>query len=247
MRLRTLLGGSALAVVAVLSVGQPAFAQEGEAELIAEEEAIIAAEDELIEAIEHAEEAGVFASEFDFHCAELLAEGGEINDCQEAPNPILPEVNEIIWGGMAFLILFVVMWKFALPPVRQIMKDREERIRDDLDRAETAKVEADQVLTDYQAQLADARNEASRIIEEARASAETVAADVKARAEADAAEVRSRAETDASHAAERAMADLQGEVSELSIALAEKIVGRNLDRETQMQLVESYIDEVGRN
>src|SRR5690349_8311084 len=58
--------------------------------------------------------------------------------CQEAPNPILPATNEIIWGGLAFLILLVVMWKFALPPVRKTMEARSDRIRNDLMQAEAA-------------------------------------------------------------------------------------------------------------
>lgn len=233
MRTRLLL--SALAALALVVVAPTvALAQESE-----EPEPEVTSEEGGEEAVEigHAEE----------ECIHLLEEGGEIDDCQESPSPILPATEELIWGSLAFAVLFVVMWKFALPPVRQMMKNREERIRTDLERAESAKTDADQVLEDYRAQLADARNEAARIIDEARHQAEQVAADVKARAEADAAEVRSRADADARHAADRALADVESQVGELSIELAEKIVGRNLDRDTQMQLVRSYIDEVGRN
>src|SRR5262245_13088031 len=95
-------------------------------------------------------------------CVEEAVEAGtDPADCQEAPNPILPEVNEILWGFAAFLVLLVIMWKFALPPVRKGMADRTERIRSDLDRADTAKAEAEQVLAGYNAQLADARAEAT--------------------------------------------------------------------------------------
>ncbi len=178
-------------------------------------------------------------------CIKKLEAGGAIDDCQKAPSPILPETNEIVWGGAAFLVLLVVMWKFALPPVRNMMKQREDRIRGDLERAEQARTEAEVELASYRRQVADARSEAARIIEEARQSADEVKRQIQSQAEADAAEVRARAQEDIRLASERAQADLQGRVADLSIELAEKIVERNLDRDTQLALVESYIGQVG--
>lgn len=178
-------------------------------------------------------------------CIKKLEGGGTIDDCQKAPSLILPAGNEIVWGGAAFLILLLVMWKYALPPVRNMMKQREDRIRGDLERAEQARTEAEAELATYRRQVADARNESSRIIEEARQSADEVKRQVRAQAEAEAGEIRTRAQEDATLAANRAQADLQARVADLSIELAEKIVERNLDRDTQLALVESYIGEVG--
>lgn len=178
------------------------------------------------------------------HCIEILEEGGEIDDCQEAPNPLIPGVNEIIWGSAAFAVLLFVLWKWGLPPIRNMMKRREDRIREDLERAERARAEAEGVLEQYQNQLNDARNEASSILEEARQSADEVKRQIRAQAETEAAEIRARAQEDARLAAERAAAELQRRVADLSIELAERIVERNLDRDTQLALVERYIDEV---
>jgi F-type H+-transporting ATPase subunit b len=178
-------------------------------------------------------------------CIKLLEDGKKIDDCQEAPSLILPASNEIIWGGLAFVVLLLVMWKYALPPVRNMMKQREDRIRDDLERAEQARTEAEGELANYRRQVADARAESARIIEEARQSADEVKRQIQAQAEADAGEIRARAQEDIRLASDRAQADLQGRVAELSIELAEKIVERNLDRDTQLALVESYIEQVG--
>jgi F-type H+-transporting ATPase subunit b len=178
-------------------------------------------------------------------CIKLLEDGKTIDDCQKAPSLILPATNEIIWGGLAFVVLLLVMWKYALPPVRNMMKQREDRIRDDLERAEQTRTEAEGELANYRRQVADARNEAARIIEEARQSADEVKRQIQSQAESDAAETRARAQEDIRLAADRAQADLQGRVAELSIELAEKIVERNLDRDTQLALVESYIGQVG--
>jgi F-type H+-transporting ATPase subunit b len=163
----------------------------------------------------------------------------------KAKNPILPEGKEIVWAVISFVIVFALLaWK-AWPAIKKALQDREDKIRGDLEHAESVRAQADTELADYQRQLADARNEAGRIIEEARQSAEQVRKDLIARAEADAAEIRSKASDDIRAASERAMADIQGKVSDLSIELAERIVQQNLDRATQIQLIENYINEVG--
>ena len=170
---------------------------------------------------------------------------GRLEDCLEAPNPILPETTEIIWGGIAFVVLLALMqWKL-FPAVKRGMDRRAERIRTDLDAAETARTEALEVKAGYEAELADARAEAGRIIDAARADAEGVRADLIARAEAEAAELRQRSDLDVEAAKRQALADLQSEVSAIVIGAAETVIGRNLDHDTQMQLIESYIDEVG--
>src|SRR5262249_39233852 len=107
-----------------------------------------------------------------------------------APSPLTPEPNEILWGSAAFLVLLIAAWKWGVPAVKNMEAQREERIRNDLERAEAARVEAEGEKEQYLAQIADARNEAGRIIEEARQAAEQVRRDTVARAEAEAAEVR---------------------------------------------------------
>jgi F-type H+-transporting ATPase subunit b len=231
MRMRTLLATFGLGLLVVLTAPGVAWAGEGGGGEPGGEEPIEEPEEDL----DHASE----------ECIEILEGGGEIDECQEAPSPILPELNEIIWGGIAFLVLLGILWKFALPGVQNMMKQREDRIRGDLERAEQAKTEAEGVLAEYQRQLADARTEAGRIIEEARQSADQVKRDLTARAEADAAQIRERASQDVALATERATADLQGRMAELSIELAEKVVERSLDRDTQHALIESYIDDLG--
>lgn len=168
-----------------------------------------------------------------------------LEDCSKAKSIITPALPEIIWGGIAFLIVAFVLMKFAFPGIKKSLKAREDKIRGDLEGAERARREAEDEKASFEAQLGDARAQGNRIVEEAREAAEQVRRDVLAKAEADAAEVRSRAQDDARLASERAMSDLQGRVSDLSIELAEKIVEHNLDHATQLALVESYISSVG--
>jgi F-type H+-transporting ATPase subunit b len=163
----------------------------------------------------------------------------------KAKNPIVPEGKEILWAAVAFVIVFSLLaWK-AWPAIKKGLQDREDKIRGDLEHAESVRQQADTELANYQRQLADSRNEGGRIIEEARQSAEQVRKDLIARAEADAAEIRARAQDDIRAASDRAMADVQSKVSDLSIELAERIVQHSLDKATQIQLIENYINEVG--
>jgi F-type H+-transporting ATPase subunit b len=206
--------------VAVLLVAAPAFAQETQPK---------------------------YANEAAKECAEKLATGGSIDDCQKAPSPLKPANNEIIWGSLAFLVLLVAMWKWGVPAVKNMEQAREERIRNDLESAEKTRLDAETEKAQYDAQLADARNEGGRIIDEARQSAETVRRDLIARAEEEANEVRARAQADIANQRTQAMTQLRTDVAQLSIDLAGRIVERNLDNDTNRQLVDSFIDQVGSN
>jgi F-type H+-transporting ATPase subunit b len=187
------------------------------------------------------------ANKFTKECIDKLEAGGVVDDCQQSPSVLKPDNSELVWGSISFLILLGLFFRFGYPAVVKTMKARENRIKDDLEQAEGAKSEAETVLSEYRAQLAEARAEAGRIIDEARQAADQVRRDLIARAEADATEQRARAQEDIRLASERAMADLRSRVSELAIELAEKIVERNLDRDTQLALIENYINSVGSN
>lgn len=170
-----------------------------------------------------------------------VTEGGE----EAAHNPILPPVNEIIWGALSFVVLFYLLAKFGFPAVKKGMDARSERIQADLDGAEQAKADAERVLAEYRAQLADAKTESARIIDEARQAADQMRQDLRRQAEAEVAEVKARAQDDIAAQANRAMADLQARVTLLAIELAEKVVGQSLDRDTNTALVERFIREMG--
>jgi F-type H+-transporting ATPase subunit b len=239
-RTRTLLAGSLLAV-GLVAFAPHAAAQEGEGE---ESEFT----EEQIEEITH--EAELIAEEnggthADVECIPILLEGGSVDDCHEAPSPILPAIDELVWGSLSFLVLLALMWKFAFPAIKGGMNARTERIRSDLDAAEVAKTEAVGVLDGYKAQLADAKAESARIIEEARQAADALKKDQEARLQTELAEARARAAADIEAAKAQATADLQGELATLAVGAASAVVNKNLDPAAQTQLIEDYINQVG--
>jgi F-type H+-transporting ATPase subunit b len=176
---------------------------------------------------------------------DALNQGTDAGECVKATSPIVPDATDLFYGGLAFLILLVAMWKFALPGVKKGMDGRSERIRADLARADAAKTEAEQLLATYQRQVANSKAEATRIIEDARATADGLRAELHRRAEAEIAEARQRAAADIEASKAQAIADLTSEVASLAIGAAEVVVQKSLDRETQVQLIENYINQVG--
>jgi F-type H+-transporting ATPase subunit b len=238
MSIRRLLAALLLALCAGLVPAHAAWAQEGTEEEVdpsGQEPGTAPGEGEEDHDISHAAE----------ECIHVLEDGGEPDDCQEAPSPIRPETSELVWGGISFLVVLFLLSKFAYPALKKSMEERTNRIRDSLDDAERTKSEAQSILDDYQRQLADARNESNRIIEEARQTADSLRQDLMQRAEQEAAELRQRTQEEIRAAQERATADLRAQVAELSISLAEKVVERSLDRETNAALIDSFIDQVG--
>jgi F-type H+-transporting ATPase subunit b len=184
-------------------------------------------------------------TEADAECAVILGELGSVDDCQEAPSPIIPATDELVWGTISFALLFLLMWKFAFPAIKQGMNARTERIRSDLDSAELAKTEAVGVLDGYKAQLADAKAESARIIEEARQAADALKKDQESRLQTELAEARARAAADIEAAKAQATADLRGELASLAVGAASAVVNKNLDPAAQTQLIEDYIIQVG--
>lgn len=158
---------------------------------------------------------------------------------------LLPDSKELIAGVIAFAIVFFFIWKFAAPGFSEMLENRRQAVKGDLEAAEAAKSEAQSLLDDYKQQLADARDEASRIIDEARQSADSMKADILAKAEADAADIRARAQSEIAGERERAQSALRTEVAGLSLDVAEKVVGRSLDRSASQALVDQFIDELG--
>jgi F-type H+-transporting ATPase subunit b len=174
----------------------------------------------------------------------LLAQ--EESEASSNVSLVLPETNELIAGIVAFAIVFFFAWKWAVPAINRILEARQKAIAGRLEDAERAKNEAENLRKDYEQQIADARNKGNAIIEEARKSAEQIRNDLVGRAQAEADGIVAKAREEASEEKSRALADARREVANLSIDLAERVVGENLDREAQLGLVDQYIAELER-
>src|SRR3954464_2542268 len=160
-------------------------------------------------------------------------------------NPILPIWQEIVLGIIAFSILCFVLMKFVFPQMEKTFAARVDAIEGGIKRAEAAQAEANQLLEQYRAQLAEARTEAARIRDEARADAEGIRQDVlaKAREESDRIIAAGREQLTAQR--ESIVRDLRSEVGTLAVDLAGKIVGESLaDEARQRGTVERFLEHL---
>ena len=171
-------------------------------------------------------------------------EEGHGADEPEGTDLILPAIDELIWGAFAFALVLFVLNKFAFPKLREAVEAREKQIQGDLEAAERAKTEAEQEKTQYQQQIADARGEANRIVEDARQQAEQVRKDIIAKAEKDAEQITTRAQESIEAERSRTVQELQTTIADMSIQLAEKVVGRSIDASAQKEMVDAYIRDV---
>ena len=233
MRSKRFLTGAALAVAVSFAFAPGASAQEEGGEDLEH------LKHEIHEVLE-----GQDAHHADIECVDLILEGQTVQDCRDAPNPLLPETNEIIWGAIGFFTVFAFLWWKGLPAIKGAMANRTAKVQADLDAAEQAKADAEAVKAEYEAKLADAKAESGRIVEEARQAADQLKADQQARLNDELAQARAAAQADIDAAKGQAMAELRGEVATIAIGAAETVVGANLDREAQTRLVEDYINRV---
>jgi F-type H+-transporting ATPase subunit b len=174
----------------------------------------------------------------------ILAQAEEHGEEVSEAKDLYPAVGELIVGLLAFLILFFFTWKWVLPRFRQVLDEREAKIKGELEKAEGERTEAQRLQEEYRQQLAGAREEANRIIEEARTTAEEMRRDLQGRAEEQAQQTVARAQDEIRAERDRVFQELRAQVGTIAVELAERVVDKELDRATHERLIDEYIDEV---
>jgi F-type H+-transporting ATPase subunit b len=160
---------------------------------------------------------------------------------QEGKDLLYPKLDELILGAIAFFILFGFMYKWVIPRLNQTLEARRQRIQGDLEKAEEARSEADKLLEDYRNQLANAREESNQVVEEARKVAEAMRKEMEQKAQEQARSIVERAQEEIRAERDRVFQELKAQVGELSLQLAERVVGESLDRDRHLRLVDEYI------
>src|SRR5919112_6360690 len=148
-------------------------------------------------------------------------------------NPIIPIWQEIVVGGIAFAILCFVLMKFVFPRMEETFRARVDAIEGGIKRAEEAQAEANKLLEQYRAQLAEARTEAARIRDEARADAEGIRQGVLAKAREESDRIIAAGNDQLAAQRESILRQLRTEVGALAVDLAGRIVGESLADEAR--------------
>jgi F-type H+-transporting ATPase subunit b len=160
-------------------------------------------------------------------------------------DPIVPTLTEFIIGAAAFLIVFGVLGKIALPRAMKTLQERTSQIEGGLERAEETQAEAQRALDQYKQQLADARHEAARLREEAREQGAQIIAEMREEAQAEARRLSEAANAQIEAERQQALIALRAEVGAMATDLASRIVGESLtDEARQSRVVDRFLDDL---
>lgn len=166
-------------------------------------------------------------------------------DPSQSISPILPETKEIIWGGLAFLIILGLLIKFAGPPIKKGLADRTARIQGELDRSSAARAQAEAEAAEIRGALGDVEAERDRLLAEADAEAEALLVEGRARLEAEVVDLRTKYAMELQSAGGRLNEEVMAEVGVVSVAAIENAVRASLDEATHQRLIEEFITKVG--
>jgi F-type H+-transporting ATPase subunit b len=157
-------------------------------------------------------------------------------------NPLIPEIYDIVWSIIPFVIILFLFWKIVLPAMRKTLDARAELIEGGIKKAQA---EADAALEEYKKQLAEARAEAARIREQARIDGTAIITELKEQATVEAARVTASAKAQIEAERQSAIISLRSEVGTLAIDLASGVIGESLsDDKRASAVVDRFLAEL---
>lgn len=155
------------------------------------------------------------------------------------------EPGLMIWTAISFVILLILLWKVAYKPITGALKKREETIRSTLEEAKKDRDSAEALVEKYEAQIAQARDEAQKILAEGKMLGENVRKEIIQKAHEEANQIVKRAQEEIGFQKEKALMELKERIADLTIMAASKVVAKTLDKKDHEQLLEEYVSRVG--
>jgi F-type H+-transporting ATPase subunit b len=167
----------------------------------------------------------------------------------EAAKPSLIDINFglMFWTILTFLIVLVVLKKYAFGPIQATLDERRKAIADDLDAAEAARKDAQTALAEYRQALADSRKEATRILEDARRVSEEQRKRDIAELEAEKTRLMQRAKDEIAAETRHSLQTIKEQLADLTVATTEKVVRKRLDESEQRRLIDEALADVDFN
>ena len=154
-------------------------------------------------------------------------------------------IGDFILIAGSFLLLIFLVKKYAWGNITSVLDERAEKISSDIDGAEEARKKAEELASKRETELAGSRTEAKTIIENAKETAEKSKADILAEAKLEAGRLKDKANQEIAQNKAEALQSVKGDVADLTISLAGKIISQNLDGQTHKELIDQYIDQLG--
>ncbi len=165
---------------------------------------------------------------------------------QEAGGESLFSVNLglMAWTVVIFLVLLLVLWKFAWGPILGAVESREENIRDALDEAARRQEEARELAEEQRSRLQQARREAQEIISEGREAGQKVRREIEEDAREESQRMLERARREIGREKDAALDEIRRESVDLALAAASRLIQQKLDAEEDRELVLDYLDDL---
>lgn len=157
---------------------------------------------------------------------------------------VSPGIGLMIWTLVLFLITMWVLSKVAFPKIQEALDKRAKAIGESIEAAERQRRESDELLAEYRARLAEAREQADEIMARARKSAETAEAEAAASGRAKREELVEAAKRDIAAETRRSLEQIRQEVADLTVLATERVTRKSLDPDDQKRLVEEALAEV---
>ncbi|SFG64157.1 F0F1 ATP synthase subunit B [Pedobacter insulae] len=159
-----------------------------------------------------------------------------------------PSIGLIVWSGVVFLTLLFILAKFAWKPVMAAIKEREQFIDDALNKAELAKQEMARLTAQNEDLMKQARSERDEILKEAKTLKDNIVNEAKTQAQTEGAKLIEKARIEIENQKKAALAELKGQVSTLSLDIAERVLRSQLDDKAKQQdLVNNLLKDVELN
>ena len=154
-------------------------------------------------------------------------------------------IGDFILIAGSFLLLIFLVKKFAWGNITSILDARAEKITNDIDQAEAARKKAEELAAKREEELVGSRQEATTILETAKETAEKNKAHILSEANQEALRLKEKAQLEISQNKEEAMNSIKGDVADLTVNLAGKLLSQQLDSEGHRQLIDRYLNELG--
>lgn len=164
-----------------------------------------------------------------------------VDEAAPGPNPIVPEIKEVVWGAGAFIVFAIVMRYVAFPRLKRGMDARYNGIRNDHEQADATRLAAQTDVADYQAQLATVKAEAMSRIDRARQELETKRSARIATVNAEIAERRAAAAADNDAARAAVQDQIQGAVADVSSSAITLAIGKTPDPAVVSRVVDDVM------
>ena len=167
-------------------------------------------------------------------------------EASEKPDLMKIDLGAVIVTVVIFVLLLVILGKYAWKPILAGLKSREEAIRESIEAAAKAKADAEKMAKELEAKMAEVQRQSAQQLTQAKADAGKLAESIRQQAEAESVAIKERTLREIDAAKGEALAAINTHAAELGIAVARKILQRNVTADDQQRLVDESLAEMAK-